>query len=54
MVIFYPMAGKVIINGDTVVHSQAFSDREGESVFHQVLGGKNYTVATDVITSLCF
>lgn len=54
MVIFYPKAGLMIINGDTVVLSQAFSGREGESVFHQVLGAKKYTVTTDIITKLCF
>jgi len=54
MVVFYPKAGKVMINGDTVVLSQAFSGREGESVFHQVLGGKKYTVTSGIITSLCF
>ena len=54
MVIFYPKAGKVIINGDTVVLSQAFSGRKGESVFHQALGAKKYTVTTDIITKLCF
>ena len=54
MVIFYPKAGKVIINGDTVVLSQAFLGRAGESVFHQALGAKKYTVATDTIISLCF
>ena len=54
MVIFYPKAGKVIINGDTVVQSQAFSGREGESVFHQALGAKKYTITTDIITKLCF
>ena len=54
MVIFYPKAGKLIINGDTVVLSQAFSGREGESVFHQSLVAKKYTIATDIITKLCF
>jgi len=54
MVIFYPKAGKLIINGDMVVLSQAFSGREGESVFHQALAAKKYTVATDIITKLCF
>jgi hypothetical protein len=54
MVVFYPRAGKVIINGDTVVPSQALSGREGESVFQQNLGGKKYTVTTDIIISLCF
>jgi len=54
MVIFYPKAGKIIINGDTVVLSQAFSSQEGESVFHQALGARKYTVTTDIITKLCF
>ena len=52
MIVFYPKAGKVIINGDTVVLSQGFSRREGESVFHQALGGKKFTVTTDIIAWL--
>jgi hypothetical protein len=54
MVVFYPKAGKITINGDTVVLSQAFSGREGESVFNQILGIKKYTVSTDSYTQLCF
>ena len=54
IVIFYPKAGRIIINGDTVVLSRGFSGREGESVFHPALGGRKYTVATDVIVDLCF
>jgi len=54
MVVFYPRAGKIKINGDTVVPSQAFSGRVGESVFHQALGAKKYTIATDIIAKLRF
>jgi len=52
MIVFYPKAGKVIINGDTVVLSQALAGREGESVFQQALGDKLFTVSTDSFSRL--
>jgi len=52
MIVYYPKAGEITINGDAVIRSQGFSDWEGESVFQQALGNKQYTIATDVLTKL--
>lgn len=52
MLVYYPKAGEITINGDAVIRSQGFSDWEGESVFHQAFGSKQYTIATDVLTKL--
>lgn len=49
---YFPKADEITINGYSVIRSPGLTDRGGETVFHQVLGGKKFIVATNSIADL--
>ena len=56
-IIYFPVEGVVIINGNSVTRSpghRGWKGWAGMSVFHRALGNKQYTVETDSIAKLYF
>ena len=49
---YFPKADEITINGYSVIRSPGLTDRGGETVFHQVLGGKKFIVPTNSIADL--
>jgi hypothetical protein len=49
---YFPKTDGITINGYSVIRSPGLTDRGGETVFHQVLGGKKFIVATNSIADL--
>lgn len=54
LIVYYPRAGVVIIDGYRVARSQGFEDIDRKAVFHRSLGDKLYTVATNSLSELYY
>ena len=54
LIVYFPKAGVVTINGYTVTRSQKLWDLYEKAVFHRPLSDKPFTVATTSLTNLFF
>jgi len=52
LLVYFPKAGAITINGSSVTRIPGLTGRAGQSVFHQAPGDREYIVATDVIARL--
>ncbi len=53
LIVYFPRAGVVTINGYSVTRSPELEDSEGvQSMFHRGIGNKLYTVSIDSLTQL--
>lgn len=52
LIVYFPKEGEIAINGYSVNQAMGFSGLPGQTVFHQVLGNKKYTVATESIREI--
>ena len=53
LIVYFPRAGVVTINGYSVTRSPELEDSEGvQSMFHRGIGNKLYSVSIDSLTQL--
>ncbi len=52
LIVYFPKADEVTINGYSVARPRGLTAWEGQAVYHQAFGDKTYTVATESITKL--
>jgi len=52
VIVYFPKAGVVTINGYSVTRSQELEGLDGKTAFHRPLGNKLFTVATEKIATL--
>ena len=54
LIVYYPRADVVTINGYAVTRSDEFAEALGKAVFHRTPTGKPFTVATDSLSELYY
>jgi hypothetical protein len=52
LMVYYPDAGVITIDGYLVTRAQDLGDFDGKAVFHRPIGDKLFTVATDSLSEL--
>ena len=52
LLVYFPKAGAITINGYSVTQIPGLTGRAGQSIFHQAPGDREYIVATDLVAKL--